>query len=261
MVDWRQQRRSGVSESEIRPWSIFGSPGNKFDHGRCSGRAMKQCFRPKSFYEKNSRLITECNAICQTLYDDRYALTLRQLFYQLVSRNRIKNTEREYKNLGVLISDARYAGLIDWDHIVDRIRVLNNDYGSHFTDPEDIINYFTESFRVDVWKDQDVRPEVWVEKDALIQVVANICEPLGVPYIAVKAYSSTSAQWAGRRRFRQYIRDGAKPVILHLGDHDATGVDCSRHLKEEMELLVGSPIELRRLALTPAQIEKYELPP
>ena len=234
----------------------------KIDYGRIfRGQAMKLCLKEHNFYRKQRELVAECDAIC-TLYAQKgYTLTIRQLYYQLVSRNRIENTEREYKNLIQVMVDARYAGLIDWQHITDRVRVLKNDYSRHFENPEDAINYHAEYFSIDLWKDQDRRPEVWIEKDALIEVAANACVPLGVPYIAVKAYNSASELWQSRKRFLQYRRDGKDPVILHLGDHDSTGDDCSRLLQERMELMTGRPIELRRIALNRDQIEKYKLPP
>jgi len=125
---------------------------------------MKKCFIPHNFYSKTRELVLLCDLICTQYYAKGYTLTLRQLFYQLVSRNKIANTEKEYKNLGQVITDARYAGLIDWEHITDRVRVLKNDFGSHFENAEDAVNYHAEYFSVDLWKDQDVRPEVWIEK-------------------------------------------------------------------------------------------------
>jgi len=220
---------------------------------------MKAEFIPHKFYAKTASLIAECDAICTMYFQKNYTLTLRQLFYQLVTRNRIANTVKEYKNLGQLISDARYAGLIDWEHITDRVRVIQGN--QHWAGPEDIIHSASETLTIDTWVGQKYRPEVWIEKDALIELARNVCEPLDIHYIAVKAYSSTSAMWDARKRFREYVRDGQTPLILHLGDHDYTGDDCSRHLKERMELLTEHPVELRRLALNRDQIDKYDLPP
>ena len=64
---------------------------------------------------------------------------------------------------------------------------------------------------------------MWIDKDALIELAANVCGPLDVPFIAVKAYNSKSALWEARKRFMEYIRDGQTPVILHLGDHAHRG--------------------------------------
>ena len=74
---------------------------------------MKHCYIPKTFYKKTAELLAECDAVCTTYAKKGYTLTLRQLFYQLVATNRIENTVREYKNLGVVVTDGRYAGVLD----------------------------------------------------------------------------------------------------------------------------------------------------
>jgi hypothetical protein len=220
---------------------------------------MKRCYRPLRFKEKTAALLAECDAICTMYAEKGYTLTDRQLFYQLVVRNRIENMVRAYKNLCVVVSDGRYAGVIDWEHITDHVRVLQQT--PRWQDVEDFVNVVAPQFNLDTWQDQPYRPEVWIEKDALIELAAEACDPLDVPYIAVKAYGSTSSLWEAKKRFSEYIRNGQVPVILHLGDHDCTGADCSRLLRERMELLTGEAVELRRLALNADQIEKYELPP
>jgi hypothetical protein len=220
---------------------------------------MKRCYIPKTFYKKTAELLSECDAICTTYAAKGYTLTLRQLFYQLVATNKIENTVREYKNLGVVVTDGRYAGWLDWEHITDRVRVIQRK--PRWQDVEDFVNVVAPQFAVDTWQKQLYRPEVWIEKDALIELAAEACEPLDVPYIAVKAYNSASAMWEATKRFREYRRDGQIPLILHLGDHDYTGDDCSRFLQERMTLLTDGLVELRRLALNRDQIEKYELPP
>jgi hypothetical protein len=220
---------------------------------------MKKCYIPKRFYSKTAQLLEECNAICTSYFERGYTLTLRQLFYQLVATNRIANTVREYKNLGVVVTDGRYAGVLDWEHITDRVRVIKAK--PRWQDVEDFINSVGPQFHVDTWQDQNIRPEVWIEKDALIELAEEACEPLDIPYVAVKAYNSASAMWEAAKRFREYVWHGQTPLILHLGDHDYTGVDCSRFLQQRMELLIGSEVQLKRLALNADQIKHYELPP
>ncbi len=204
---------------------------------------MKRCYTPKTFYRKTADLLAECDAICTTYFEKGYRLTLRQLFYQLLVRGRIKNTVREYKNLGVVVTDGRYAGVLDWEHITDRVRVIKQT--PRWEGMEDFLISNAVDYNIDTWPFQEYRPEVWIEKDALIELAEEACNPFDIPFIAVKAYNSASAMWAASKRFREYARDGQKPLILHLGDHDYTGDDCSRFLKQGMELLTGSPIELR----------------
>lgn len=70
---------------------------------------------PKTFKPEKIDLIKKVNNIIGEYEIQGYSLTLRQVYYQLVARDVIPNNERSYKNLGVLINDARLAGLIDWE--------------------------------------------------------------------------------------------------------------------------------------------------
>ncbi len=220
---------------------------------------MRMCFIPHTFYAKKQQLVNQCDVICTSYYEKGYTLILRQLFYQLVSTNKIANTDKEYDRLGDTVTEARYAGMLNWEHIQDRVRVLQD--SARWTDARDRLTHAAKTTRIDTLKKQIYRPEVWIEKDSLIELAENVCRPWDIPYIALKAYSSTSALWEARKRFLGYLKDGQLPLILHLGDHDCTGVDCSRFLQKRMSVMTNHNVELRRLALNADQIEKYELPP
>jgi hypothetical protein len=162
---------------------------------------VKRCCIPKTFYRKTADLLAECDAICTTYFEKGFTLTLRQLFYQLVSTNRIEKTVRAYKNLGVVVTDGRYAGVLDWEHITDRVRVIKQT--PRWESIDDFLTSTSEQYNIDTWPLQEYRVEVWIEKDALIELAAEACDPLDVPYVAVKAYSSTSAMWEATKRFRE----------------------------------------------------------
>lgn len=137
---------------------------------------MKICNREIKFRRENLALIHKVNGIIDEYISRGYSLSLRQVYYQLVARDIIPNTERSYKNLGTLVSDARISGLIDWDAIEDRTRNLKGN--SHWNTPGDIMYSAASSFAYDKWVDQDYHVEVWVEKDALVGVVGTICDQL-----------------------------------------------------------------------------------
>lgn len=104
--------------------------------------------------------------------------------------------------------------------------------------------------------------ECWIEKEALIGVVAVPCEKLRVPHFACKGYTSQSEMWdAGYNRLRRKVRDGKDVTILHLGDHDPSGIDMTRDIQDRLSLFVGSPVEVVRLALNMDQVEQYSPPP
>lgn len=219
---------------------------------------MKVAYKEINFRRASRELIDQVNAIIREYQDMGYSLTLRQVYYQLVSRDVIPNKERSYKNLGNTISEARMAGLISWTAIEDRTRYLRSN--SHWSSPASIIRSAASSFAYDKWSDQENYVEVWVEKDALIGVVAHICEELDVPHFSCRGYVSQSEMWTAGQRLKEQEDRDRQTVILHLGDHDPSGKDMSRDILERLETFGTSPI-FRRLALNMDQIDQYNPPP
>jgi hypothetical protein len=205
-------------------------------------------------------LIDRANDIIATYRSQGYTLTLRQLYYQFVSRDLIPNTERSYKNLGSAISDGRDAGLIDWEAIEDRGRgvkawLIDEDEKSVL----DMIEY---RFAMDFWQRQNCYVEVWVEKDALSSVIERACRKRSVPYMACKGYLSASEAWRAGQRFEDAADMGAERlVMIHLGDHDPSGIDMTRDNADRLQLYSrGADIEVRRIALNMDQVRRYNPP-
>ncbi|MFO1442665.1 hypothetical protein KDN24_05485 [Bacillus sp. Bva_UNVM-123] len=217
---------------------------------------MKIGYIEKNFRESSLKLINLANKIIKEYQDKGYSLTLRQVYYQLVARDVIPNNERSYKNLGNLISDGRLAGLISWRAIEDRTRYIRKN--THWEDPSHIIQATTWSLRYDRWENQDYHVEVWVEKDALVGIIGQICEKLDINYFSCRGYVSQSEMWGAAQRLQ---RIGSKtPVIIHLGDHDPSGIDMSRDIVERLSLFEVEPI-FERIALNMDQIEEFNPPP
>lgn len=212
----------------------------------------------KAFQPKTLAVIAQANTICAEYASQGLNMTLRQLYYQFVARGLIRNKQTEYDRLGSIINDARLAGLLDWDYIVDRTRELDD--VSHWKSPTDILEAVADQFRIDKWARQENRPEVWIEKEALAGVIEPICRELDVPFLAARGYISQSAAWQAGQRMQGYVRAGQTPYVLHLGDHDPSGIDMTRD-NEDRLLLFDVPIELRRLALNMDQVEQYDPPP
>ena len=213
----------------------------------------------RQLHDKSRDDIDRANHVLTEYAQQGYTLTLRQLYYQFVARGWCENTERTYKRLGSLVSKARLAGYIDWYYLVDRTRNLR--HLAHWDSPQEIIAACAEQFRVDHWATQPKRIEVWVEKDALIDVVAKACNPLDVPYFSCRGYTSQSEMWMAAQRFIDYAQDGQETVILHLGDHDPSGMDMSRDIHRRLNMFCGHGVRLERLALNMPQIQEHKPPP
>ncbi len=211
-------------------------------------------------------IVTQANKIIRDYQAQGFDLTLRQLYYQFVSRDLLPNTLQSYKRLGSIIVDGRLAGLIDWDAIVDRTRNLES--LSHWETPESIVQAISEQYRIDRWARQPYRVEVWIEKEALAGVFQGVCESLDVPYFCCRGYTSISEIWAAGRRLKRYANlpgltagQRQKPIILHFGDHDPSGIDMTRDIVDRLSMFAEMPVEVERLALNMDQVEYYGPPP
>lgn len=221
----------------------------------------KICYVEKSFKPDRLELIDKINSVIDDYQRQGYSLTLRQAYYQLVARAIIENNERSYKNVGNLINDARLAGLIDWNAIEDRTRNLQR--LAHWDSPKEIIGSASYQYRKDVWENQQYYVEVWVEKEALANVVGRVANELDVPYFCCRGYVSQSEMWSAAQRFRDRQRRGKTVVVIHLGDHDPSGIDMSRDIEERL-MLFGVDEDMflfRRIALNMEQIDLYNPPP
>jgi hypothetical protein len=220
----------------------------------------REAFIDKKFQPASLKVIEIANNILSEYKAQDLVLTLRQLYYQFVARGLLANKQTEYKRLGGIISDARLAGKIDWAMMEDRTRTLKTQ--SVWDDPSSIIEAVADQYREDLWAAQTYRPEVWIEKDALLGVIERPCRDVRVPYFACRGYSSQSAQYEASRRFRRYAKAGQKPIILHFGDHDPSGLDMTRDNRERLDTFVGyGKVTVKRLALNMDQVRRYNPPP
>jgi len=220
---------------------------------------VKESFISKNFRDTSLQLIAVCNTILDTYAQQGYDLSLRQLYYQLVSKDLIPNTQKSYSRLGDIVSDARLAGLMDWNMIVDRGRVTQKN--SHWDSPADILRTCAQSFAIDKWKDQPCHIEVMVEKQALEGVIIPVCENLDVNFTANKGYSSQSFMYRKGKYLERQAAQGKELIILYLGDHDPSGIDMDRDVRERLAMFASEDIKLVRLALLYSQVQQYNPPP
>lgn len=246
------------------------------------------------------RMVQIADEIAQEFAADGYNLTLRQMYYQFVANDLFpdertyrqvgnnkwvrdpegtKNAEPNYKWLGDIINDARMAGYLDWENLVDRTREEAGGTGS-MEDPSEVIDplyYWT-----DKWVGQEYYVEVWVEKEALAEIAERGAQRLEAKYFCCRGYVSQSAQWRAAQRMGNAIRDGKKVRVIHLGDHDPSGIDMTRDIRERLAVFIAQDLErsysryqeaweaeedldedfaVERIALNMDQINRYNPPP
>lgn len=232
---------------------------------------MKICYETQAFTLPETRAVIEqAEAICEDYSRQGYSLTLRQLYYQFIARDLFpasrangtggtKNTERNYKWLGDLVSKARIGGLIDWSHLTDRTR--GHDGGdAGWPDPQSAIESVTSWYGITHWDGQPEYLEVWIEKEALADVISRPASQYDVAHMATKGYLSQSEMHTAAKRLRGIESKGRKCTILYLGDHDPSGLDMTEDIRRRMELFrCGAEVE--RLALNMDQVEELNPPP
>ncbi len=219
----------------------------------------KICYVERKFSADSQALIANALTIFDSYQADGYILTLRQLYYQFVSRDLLANNVQSYKRLDSVINDARLAGLIDWELMEDRTRNLQSQ--PNWSSPSEIISACARQYRIDKWADQNYRPEVWIEKDALAGVFERVCSEMQVPYFSCRGYTSQSEMWVAGQRMKEHFDNGQEPIVLHFGDHDPSGIDMTRDITDRLEMFVGDKVVVRRLALNMEQVEEYSPPP
>jgi len=138
----------------------------------------------------------------------------------------------------------------------------------HWNDPAEIVRATAAQFNVDRWVRQRERVEVWIEKDALVGVIEGVCRRNDVPYFSCRGYTSQSEMWGAAQRIGGYLDDGATSVtLLHLGDHDPSGIDMTRDIAARLARFLSgdgydpAAVVVERIALTLDQVYHYALPP
>ncbi|CAN5681904.1 hypothetical protein BH23CHL8_BH23CHL8_28830 [soil metagenome] len=201
---------------------------------------------------RHARTQSILKAAIEVIGSASMAMTVRQVFYQLVSRQVVENSRSRYQAVSDLLVAARREGIIAWTAIEDRLRrprhvAMWHDLGS-------FIGAVRRSYRRDVWADQPRRVEVWLEKDALSGIFEDVLAPYGVTLNVGRGYDGWSSVHAAAERLDD------DDVVLYFGDFDASGEDMVRSLRERLADQGAEPTIIK-CALTFEDISRYRLPP
>jgi len=207
-------------------------------------------------------IISQTNQIF-TEYDTR--LTVRQIYYRLVSVQTITNDVKSYKRLVKILTKAREDSDIDWRKIEDRRRsTIGGDWG--FGDPEHwskyTLQYLGNNYIEAMWGNQDGRIEIWVEKEALASLISSVADGFKVITFPTVGYGSFTTYMESVQRF-QNDYSGEKVTILDFRDHDPSGMDMSRDTEDRL-IRYGMDSEnltVERIALTYDQVQEHSLSP
>ena len=208
-------------------------------------------------HKESLHLLTQ---VQQVIDDYDFALTLRQIYYQLVAKQIIPNEQKYYIKLSRLCVDGRDQGLLPEEAFADRLRQV--DKPSSWLDLSDFMETVRQAYRKNVWDNQSCYIEIWTEKDALRGVIAPVTHDQDVSLLVVRGQVSRTAIYESYERFRRRMEDGKECYLFYFGDFDPSGMSIYNSLVERLQNFKADGIEItfQRMALTPIQIATYNLP-
>jgi hypothetical protein len=192
-----------------------------------------------------------------------WPLTLRQIYYQLVSKGQIKNKRSKYNMLSTLVKWMRIDEMLPWDALEDRSRTITNKRGydnlAHFINSETfgLLKGYTRC----LIQNQDKHIEVYTEKDALLRIFEDVVWPYCIRAVVCRGYSSVTFIADFYKRAEGAIMRGKQPIVLYFGDLDPSGVQMFEATIETLENeldLYG--VGFRRIGLNPAHVTQHNLP-
>lgn len=202
-----------------------------------------------------------------------YTLSLRQLYYQLVTENVIVNDDKLYAKIGRIKDDLVYSGLLDWSYIEDRTRKPYLGYS--VTGIENALDDTIDQYKLNRQKGQPIELEIWSEKDAISNILRRVTNKYHVRLNVNKGYGSSSAFYSSYERVIEALNEGRKFYIGYFGDHDPSGLDMIRDIYDRILFMLENGNQLEDLGrdtldddgfqvipigLTMKQIRKYGPP-
>lgn len=183
-------------------------------------------------------LLSSIQSITDEYYENGYTLSLRQLYYQLVAKDLIPNHQKVYKKISDLRNQMAYSGLLDWDAFEDRGRLPKVAYSEKSV--SSALERTKRFYKLNRQLNQPVHIEIWTEKDAISQILRSVTDTFTVPLIVNKGYTSVTALYEAYKRFIHAMAEGKKIKILYFGDHDPSGLDMIRDIRDRLTFMFSS---------------------
>ena len=201
-------------------------------------------------HAKTRRLIERA----RTILEEHHPMTVRQVYYQLVSRHVLNNNRGQYQAVSNALVDARKEGVIPWEWIEDRLRRPRT--VSMWTGLSEFAATAQRAYRRNVWESQPGYTEAWLEKDALSGIFEDVLRGYGVTLNVGRGYDG----WDSIRNAAERYEDGEDVTVLYFGDLDPSGEDMVRSLRVRLGFFECHP-EIVKCALVAEDITRYNLPP
>lgn len=185
-----------------------------------------------------------------------HPMSVRQVYYQATVHGTVEKTENGYNKIQTDLVAMRRSGELPYGWLADSTRWQRKP--ETFKSIQHALNETARFYRKSLWHDADAYVEIWLEKDALSGVIYPVTAEYDVPLMVARGYASLSFLHSAA----EYIDELDVPTfIYHLGDFDPSGVNAGEKIEETLrELAPTADITFQRIAVTPAQIEAWQLP-
>jgi len=210
--------------------------------------------------KRKRRTKAEIERIREGLYEilaEHHPQSVRQVFYQAVTRGLVAKTEAEYKRTVCrLLTRMRFEGVIPFAWISDFTRWQRKP--TTYNSLSEALRFWADSYRRALWIEQPVHVEFWLEKDALAGIVYQETSRYDVPLMVSRGFSSNSFLYTTAQDIQQ---EGKPAYIYMLGDFDPSGEGIMAHISQRLkEFAPAAEIYCERLAVTEEQIRLWDLP-
>ena len=166
--------------------------------------------------------------------------------------------------MGRLLGDMREDDEVPWEWVADNTRWKRRPVT--YTGLSDGLYSMAHGYRRNLWADAEEYVEIWVEKDALAGVLVEVTDPLDVPLMVAKGYTSKSYAYGAAEDIAAEMEKLKRVFVYHLGDSDPSGEDAARDveakLRRYVEKIGGDEVEIHfeRVAVLDEQIQRWNLP-
>ena len=194
------------------------------------------------------------------LVEKHERMTVRQVFYALEVRGVVEKTEAGYRQVQKQVLVMRREGLLPWSFITDGTRWMRRPRTWDRVD--DAVADMARTYRRDLWQSQGCRIEIWLEKDALADLLVETTDAWGVPLMVSRGQSSATFLYnAAKAAQEAWISSSTKTFIYALYDRDAGGRRAARTIQRDITAFApGVPIGFSLLGVTDQQVLDWDLP-
>lgn len=181
-------------------------------------------------------------------------MTVRQMFYALVSAGAISKAESGYRRVGYHLLRMRREHIIPYHYIADNTRWVRKPDSWFSLDT--CLSEIQETYRRALWDEQYVDVELWLEKDALAGVLCRVTEKWDVPLMVTRGFPSESYVYSAAEKMK---RRDKLCFVYYLGDHDPSGRSITETTERKLKDF-GADCIFEHIAVLPWQIEAWNLP-